>query len=277
MAEKMQKTLSKRDLRKAFMLVYSSECAYNYERMQALGNTNLMISVVDKLYDTHEEKVEALKKYMVFFNTDPSWMGTIVHGITVSMEEQIANGAPMSAEEVNAVRVGLMGPMAGIGDTISQAVIYPILASICCSLALAGNYAGPILFELIYKALMILCGYNMFMLGYKGGKSAVYSMLSSGLMDRVTEIASVVGLMVVGNLAFSKVAVSCPLVFHIQDTEFIMQDILNQLLPGLIPLGITMGTWYLLSKRKMKSTTVILIMFIVGILASVTGLLAQAA
>lgn len=272
----MEKKLSKKDLLKTFSLVYSTEAAYNFERMQALGNANMMITPIRALYDTHEEQVNALRKYMAFFNTDPSWMGTVVHGITVSMEEQIANGAEISDDEVNAVRVGLMGPMAGIGDTISQAVVYPILASICCSLALAGNFAGPILFEVIYKILMIACGYNMFMLGYRGGKTAVTSMLASGLMDKVTEIASVIGLMVVGNLAYSKVAVTTPVAFMVGDTSFVLQDVFNQLLPGMIPLAIVMGTWYLLSKKKMKSTTVIAIMFVVGIIASVLGILAQA-
>ena len=111
MAE-LKKQLDKKTLVKAWALTYSSEACYNYERLQALGNTNQMITVVRKLYDTEEEQVEALKKYMVFFNTEPSWMGTVIHGITISMEEQIANGAEITGEDVNALRTGLMGPMA---------------------------------------------------------------------------------------------------------------------------------------------------------------------
>ena len=97
-----KKELSKKDLVKAWALVYSSETCYNYERLQALGNTNMMMSVVKKLYDTKEEQVEALKTYMEFFNTEPSWIGTVIHGITVSMEEQKANGADISGEDINA-------------------------------------------------------------------------------------------------------------------------------------------------------------------------------
>ena len=68
MAE-LKKQLDKKTLVKAWALTYSSEACYNYERLQALGNANQMITVVRKLYDTEEEQVEALKKYMVFFNT----------------------------------------------------------------------------------------------------------------------------------------------------------------------------------------------------------------
>ena len=107
MAE-LKKQLDKKTLVKAWALTYSSETCYNYERLQALGNTNQMITVVRKLYDTEEEQVEALKKYMVFFNTEPSWMGTVIHGITISMEEQIANGAEITGEDVNALRLSLI-------------------------------------------------------------------------------------------------------------------------------------------------------------------------
>lgn len=276
MAE-LKKQLDKKTLVKAWALTYSSEACYNYERLQALGNTNQMITVVRKLYDTEEEQAEALKKYMVFFNTEPSWMGTVIHGITISMEEQIANGAEITGEDVNALRTGLMGPMAGIGDTISQAVCYPILAGICCSFALDGNYAGPIMFEILYKLLMILFGYNCFMLGYKQGRSAIVQLLQSGVIDRITEAFSIVGLIVVGNMAYSRVTVSCPLKFMSGNVEVVVQDMFDTLLPGVIPLLITMGVWWMIGKKKMNPTVVIGIIFVFGIVCSLLGILGQTA
>ena len=124
------------------------------------------------------------------------------------MEEQAANGADIDAEDINAVRTGLMGPMAGIGDTVSQGIAYPILAGIACSLALAGNIAGPIIFEIAYKILMLGMGYAMYMMGYKQGKSAILKILSAGTLNKITEIFSIVGLMVVGNMAATRVTVS---------------------------------------------------------------------
>jgi len=271
MAEKSTRTLSKGDLFKHFLLGYSSETCYNYERLQALGRANASIVLLNKLYDTKEEKAKAIEKYFVFFNTEPSFIGTVIHGIEASMEEQIANGAPIHADDFNSVRTGLMGPMAGIGDTISQGIVYPILAGIGCSLAVQGNFAGPIIFELAYKAIMIGLGWYMYGLGYNQGKNAILSMLRNKTLDRVTELFSIVGLMVVGSMAFSRVAVTSPLVWNFAQSSFKLQDAFDMLFPGVLPLLITMLVWWL--TKKFKPTTVIAIIFVVGIVLSLLGVI----
>lgn len=269
------KQLTKKELIKHFLLGYSSETCYNYERLQALGTANAMVPVVRKLYDTKEEQAKALKKYMVFFNTEPSWIGTVIHGVAASMEEECANGADIDAEDINAVRTGLMGPMAGIGDTVSQGIFYPILAGIACSLALAGNIAGPILFEVGYKVLMLGMGYAMYMMGYKQGKNAIVKILSAGTLNRITEAFSIVGLMVVGNMAATRVNIKTPIAFKVGEVAINMQNILNSLLPGVLPLIMTLLVWKLLSK-KVKPTYIIVIIFVVGVITSLIGLLAVA-
>ena len=265
----------KKDLVKHFLLGYSSETCYNYERLQALGTTNAMVPIVRRLYETKEQQAKALKKYMVFFNTEPSWIGTVIHGVAASMEEQSANGADIDAEDINADRTGLMGPMAGIGDTVSQGIAYPILAGIACSLALAGNVAGPILFEVAYKVLMIGMGYAMYMMGYKQGKSAIVKILSAGTLNRITEAFSIVGLMVVGNMAATRVNIKTPIAFKVGEVGINLQNILNSLLPGMLPLIATLLVWKLLSK-KVKPTYIIVIIFVVGVITSLIGLLAVA-
>lgn len=267
--------LDKKTLVKAWALTYSSETCYNYERLQALGNTNQMITVVRKLYKTKEKQVKALKKYMVFFNTEPSWIGPIIHGTTIAMEEQAANGENITDEDINSFRTGMMGPMAGIGDTVSQAVAYPILAGIACSLAIEGNVLGPIFFEVAFKILMILTGYNCFMLGYKGGKNAIMELLKNGTINKVTEAFGIIGLMVVGNMSYSRVNVMTPIAFKIGQVDFVLQDVFNMLLPGIIPLAITLFVWWLLKSKKMSATKVIFIIFILGIILSYTGILTQ--
>jgi PTS system mannose-specific IID component len=267
-----EKKLRHSDLVKEWLLGYSNECCYNYERLQAMGRANAMIPIVRRLYDTKEKQAEELKKYMVFFNTEPSFIGTVIHGIDASMEEQRANGADITAEDINAVRTGLMGPMAGIGDTVSQGIIYPILAGIACSLALAGNVAGPILFEVVYKVLMLTLGYTFFMMGYRQGKSAILSFLKAGTLNRITEIFSVIGLMVVGNMAASRVTIVCPLAFKIGQVALNIQNVLDSLMKGLLPLVITLAVWQMINK-KMKPTTVIIVLFAVGIVTSLLGIL----
>ncbi len=268
-----EKKLQKKDLVKHWLLGYSSETCYNYERLQALGTTNAMVPIIRRLYDKKEDQVKELKKYMVFFNTEPSWMGTVIHGVAASMEEQRANGADIDAEDINAVRTGLMGPLAGIGDTVSQGIAYPILAGICCSLALAGNIAGPLIFEVAYKVLMLTMGYTMYMLGYKQGKSAILKILGNGTLNKITEVFSIVGLMVVGNMAATRVTIETPIAFQVGEVSVNFQQILDSLLPGALPLLATMLVWWLLNK-KINPTYIIAIIFVVGFITSLIGILA---
>jgi PTS system mannose-specific IID component len=257
--------LKKSDLVKNWLLGYSSETCYNYERLQGLGNTNAFVPIIRALYPK-EKQAEELKKYLIFFNTEPSWMGTVVHGITAAMEEKRANGEEITADEIISVRSALMGPMAGIGDVVSQSICYPILAGVCIQLALAGNFAGPILFEVIYKVLMLTLGYNMYMMGYKKGKAAIIDLLQTGLLNRILEAVSIVGLMVVGSMTVGNVKLDLSFLDFTWTNELgavklnIQTGVFDSLLPGLLPLGTVLGVWGLLKKR-VKPMTVILFCF----------------
>jgi mannose PTS system EIID component len=272
-----EKSLRKSDLIKHWLLGYSSETCYNYERLQALGNANSIQPIIKRLYDK-EQYAEEISKYMVFFNTEPSFMGTVIHGITAAMEEKRANGENVSAEDINSVRLALMGPLAGIGDVVSQSIVYPVLAGICIQLALAGNFFGPILFEVGYKVIMLTLGYNMYMLGYRKGKTAILDFLRGGTLNRLIEVASIIGLMVVGNMAVSRVSVKVPVEWifsnELGQVKLNLQTgVLDALLPGILPLGITLGVWWLLKKR-VKPLTIVALIFVVGIVLSLLGVLA---
>ena len=259
--------LTKSDLVKNWLLGYSSETCYNYERLQALGNANAFIPIIKRLYK-EEQYAEEISKYFNFFNTEPSYMGTVIHGITAAMEEKRANDGDISADEIVAVRSALMGPLAGVGDVVSQSIVYPILAGVCIQLALAGNYAGPILFEVVYKIIMITLGYNMYMLGYKQGKSAIIGFLKTGMLNKILELVSIVGLMVVGSMAVGNVSYNLSSIgWVVENTQgsvpFNVQDMLNTLLPGIVPLALVLGVYGLL-KKKVKPNTIIALMFVLA-------------
>jgi len=260
--------LKKSDLVKNWFLGYSDETCYNYERLQGLGNTNAFIPIVTALYPK-EKQAEELKKYLVFFNTEPSWMGTIIQGITAAMEEKRANGDDITADEIMSVRSALMGPLAGIGDVVSQSICYPILAGVCIQLALSGNFAGPILFEVVYKVLMLTLGYNMYMLGYNKGKAAIVDLLKTGLINKILEAVSIVGLMVVGSMTAGNVKLDLSFVAfsftnELGKVDFNLQTgVFDALLPGLLPLLAVLGVWKLLQKR-VKPLTITLYIFILG-------------
>ena len=260
--------LSKKDLVKNWALGYSSECCYNYERLQGLGNTNSFMPIIKALYP-EEKQAEELKKYLVFFNTEPSWLGTCIHGITAAMEEKRANGEEVSAEEIQGLRSALMGPLAGMGDIVSQSIAYPILAGICIQFALDGNVLGPILFEVVYKVLMIGLGYNSYMLGYNKGKDAIVDLLRSGIFDRILEAVSIVGLMVVGYMTYSNVAIDLSFIkWEVENAQgsvgFNLQEkLFDSIFPGLLPL-ITVLLISSLLKKKVKPITIILFVFVIS-------------
>lgn len=165
-----------------------------------------------------------------------------------------------------------MGPAAGIGDTVGQGIVFPILASLGASMALDGNYLGPVLFTVLFELALYSVGYFLFMLGYKKGKSSVIQILKNGLIDKVTNAFSILGLMVVGAMAATRVAVKTPLVWDIGQTTINLQKVLNTLAPGLIPLGVTVLVWWLVSK-KVNPTWIIIGIFIIGIICSYLGIL----
>lgn len=270
-----EKKLSEKDLIKTWLYTTATESCYNYERLQALGIATLMLTPIKKLYETNEKRVEELKKYMVFYNSEVFTIGPVVNGISVSMEEARANGEPISAEDINAVRTGLMGPVAGIGDTVMQGILFPILAGIGCTLALSGNYAGPIFFTILFEILIFGCGYFMFMNGYKYGKSSLLTILKNGVIDKVTNAFSIVGLMVVGSMASSRVMIDTPFKISISDGAIAFQSIIDSLLPGFLPLLITLLIWKAVA-NKMNTTWLIVLIFVVGITASYLGILGYA-
>lgn len=271
----MERKLTKKELLKNWALTYSSETAYNYERMQALGQANAMVPVIRKLYpDDKQRQVEELKKYFVFYNTEPSFIGTMIPGLASAMEEQRANGATeITADTINGLRTGLMGPIAGIGDTVSQAIIYPLLAAISATLAIEGSFFGPIMFELVYKALLIGIGWNMYKVGYYKGKDFILSMMQQGTIKKVTEIFGMIGLMVVGGMTWLNVKVGVPIVIDIQGIELAVQsDVLDALAPGLVPLGITMLIYWIV-RKKINTNYIVLAIFIGGFLLAFLGIL----
>ncbi|MBX8938649.1 MULTISPECIES: PTS system mannose/fructose/sorbose family transporter subunit IID [Enterococcus] len=271
----MEAKLTRKELLKNWALTYSSETAYNYERLQALGQANAMVPVIRKLYpEDKERQVKELKKYFVFYNTEPSFIGTMIPGVAAAMEEQRANGAEdITDETINSLRTGLMGPIAGIGDTVSQGIVYPILAGIACSLAIDGSYVGPIFFEIAYKICLIGFGWNMYRLGYQKGKSFILTMLREGTIARLTEIFSMVGLMVVGCMTASRVNIEIPMILNIKGVKLgIQEQVIDALMPGLVPLGITMLVYWLV-RKKVNINLIILIIFVLGISLSYLGVL----
>lgn len=272
-AEPNKKLLKKSDVVKSFWLwMFFCVSNYNYERLMANGFSHALSPVLKRLYGNDKEAMkEALERHLIFFNTEPHF-GGIIGGITVAMEEQKALGKPISGQMINSLKTGLMGPLAGIGDTLWQGTLTPILLSFAISLAATGNLLGPILYVILMPLIMFTIAYQSWMKGYILGKDGVRKLLSGNMIKRVMTLAQTMGGIVLGGLTSTFVTLSSPVVLNVGDSTLNIQtDVLDKLLVGLLPLGITLLTLFLLN-RKMKSTKVLAILAIVATVGAIVGI-----
>lgn len=267
------KVLNKRDLMKVFWRSFTMEWTWNYERQANLGYGFAMVPILEKLYkDKPEEKAEALQRHLEFFNTTPH-VSTLILGISSAMEEQNSTQEDFDTSSINNVKVGLMGPLAGVGDSLLWGTLRIIATGIGTSLALQGNILGPILFLLIFNIPHIILRYICMMGGYKLGAGFLSKMQQGGLMDKVTYGASIVGLMSIGAMIATMVTVNIPLSYGEGDSAIVIGDILNGIIPGIIPLLFTGFIYWLVTKKKMKTTVALLLILVIGIIGSLTGIL----
>lgn len=268
------KQLSKKTLNKSWLrwVTFGQQC-YNFEIMQGLGFTNAMGPVIDELYpDDAEQRKEALERHLTYYNTENNW-GSAVAGIVASMEEEKANGANITDGAINSLKAALSGPLAGIGDTVTQSLVKTVLLGICCDLAINGNALGPILFFVLMSCYTLGLSRYVYFLGYKQGKSSVAKMLANGQLSKVTEAIGVLGIMVLGSIVASSIAVSTPLVISLGSTSVALQEVLNSILPKFLSLVAFLSCYWMVNKGY-KPVKIILILFVVGIVCGLLGILA---
>jgi PTS system mannose-specific IID component len=249
----VQSIVTKKDLLYAwFKWFIFSHCCINYERFESLGFTNAISHILAKLYPSKEDLSEALERHQEFFNTEP-YIGIVIMGISVAMEEQRAKDGSVSGEAITAVKTGLMGPLAGIGDTLNQAIIYPILLAFSVALVLENNLgvAGVVIYCVLVVAAMAAQSIYFVNYGYRLGKDAVSKILKGGLMDRIVHAAGIVGCGVLGALTATYVSLSTTLTYGSGEQAISLQaDFLDQLMPKMLPLAVTLVCFWLVKKGK---------------------------
>lgn len=263
--------ITNKDLRRVFWRSLSLQGSFNYERMQANGYAYAMIPILEKLYKKKEDMAKALKRHLEIFNTTPQ-VSTFIMGLSAAMEEQNSENEDFSEESINAVKTSLMGPLAGIGDSFFWGTFRVIAAGIGISLAVNGNILGPVLFYLLFNIPHFIVRYYGVFLGYKAGASYLTKMYESGLMEKITYGASVLGLMVVGGMTSSMVGFTTPLSFNMSGAEVKIQEIFDQILPGFLSLGITLFVLYLL-RKGVKTNYILLGIILLGLVGKAIGLL----
>ena len=192
--------------------------SWNYERMQNGGWCYSMIPAIKKLYTNKDDQIAALKRHMEFYNTHP-YVSSPVIGVTLALEEDRANGAPVDDTAIQGVKVGMMGPLAGVGDPVFWFTARPLLGALGASLAMGGSILGPILFFVVWNVMRLAFMWYTQEFGYQLGTSITKD-LSGGLMGKITEGASILGMFVIGGLVQRWVSISfAPTVSTVTQSE----------------------------------------------------------
>ncbi|EPX32294.1 PTS system mannose/fructose/sorbose family transporter subunit IID [Streptococcus agalactiae] len=297
--------LSKSDRQKVWWRSQFLQGSWNYERMQNMGWAYALIPALKKLYTTKEDRAAALERHMEFFNTHPYVAAPII-GVTLALEEEKASGTPVEDKAIQGVKIGMMGPLAGIGDPVFWFTVRPILGALGASLASAGNILGPIIFFVGWNLIRMSFLWYTQELGYKSGKEITKDM-SGGILQDITKGASILGMFILAVLVKRWVALNFTVDLpkktlsegayinfpkdHVSGQQ--LHDILGQvqsglsldkmqpqtlqgqldsLIPGLAGLLLTFFCMWLL-KKKVSPITIIIGLFIVGILARLAGVM----
>lgn len=267
-----ERKLTKQDLNRVAIRSLGMEWDWNYERQMNMAFCYSMLPVIKKLYPNKDDQVAAMQRHLEFFNTTPH-MSTLILGITAAMEEQNASDPDFETESINNVKVSLMGPLAGIGDSFIWGTLRIIATGVGVSLAAQGNILGPLLFLLLFNIPAQGLRFYLMHAGYKLGSGFLAKVQESGLMDILTYGASVLGLMVIGGMTAENVAITVPLVIGSGEAATTLGDICNTIMPGLLPLAFTLLMYWLVSKKNVKTTTLLVALVVIGLVGSFFGIL----
>ena len=271
-----KKLLTKSDINKVFWRSFTVNASFNYERQMSQGAQYALSPILQKLYPDKKELGEALQRHAEFFNTTPM-LCPFIFGITAAMEEENATQEDFAPNTINSVKAGLMGPLAGVGDPLVWGTLRPITAALGASLALSGNILGPLLFFFIFNAVRLAMKWYGLQLGFRKGVNIVSDM-GGNLLQKLTEGASILGLFVMGVLVTKWTTINVPLVVSQTPgadgatVTMTVQNILDQLCPGLLALGLTLLMVRLLNK-KVNPVWLIFALFGLGIIGNALGFL----
>lgn len=266
--------LTKKDIRRTFTRWWlTTELSNSYDRLQGLAFCNALSKSLKKLYANDEEEYKnALVRHMEFYNSE-GITGSLVHGIALSMEEQNANGVSVPGEVITGIKTGLMGPIAGIGDTLIHGTMKPIILALACTFALQGSLLGAFIPFLI-PIISYCIGQGFISFGYRLGKDAVMKLMKSGMINTIITGASILGLFMMGALSSSYVKVKTPLQFTIENANpIVLQDILDQILKGMLPLVFIFGIYWYFTHKGANYNKVIFSVLILSMIASFFGIL----
>ena len=287
------KKVSKNSLNSSFWRwFYGNLTCFSHEHMQTFGYMWSMLPIIQELYETKDEQAEKLQTYYPFFNTEPQ-IGSIVVGITAGLEEARANGAEeIDDEMINGIRAGLMGPLAGIGDSLIVGTYIPVLLGIALGLAEGGSIIGPLFYIVVWNVTSIFFQKWIYNKGYELGGSAV-EVIVGEQATALRESVIVMGQVIVGAMAGTWVSITTSVqlttsiqnktemviegskviekVTGTQEVPVLLQEKLDGAFPGVLTLLFVLGCWWLMAKKAISPIKIMLLMVVVAIVGVLVG------
>lgn len=251
--------LTKSDINKVYVRnLFGFQWGWNYEKMQGLGYSWVIMPALKRIYKNNPEGMKkALKMQLGYFNTTPA-MSHLIIGADMALEESLGE---KSEEAVSSLKTGLMGPFAGVGDTLFIAIYRAIVFSIASYIALDGNAIGLIV-PLLACLVVLFVRYKFTYIGYNESKKLAVGFANS--IAPITEGAAILGLTVVGGLIASVITYKLNLTFSLGEVSLDIQSMLDKIMPSLIPLIIVLFSYWLLGKKKFNSTHLIMVIIVIG-------------
>ena len=269
----MEKKLSKKALLKSFHnWYYGHLTCFSQEHMQTFGYLCAMLPLVENLYNNEDDKAKAMSTYTAFFNTEPQ-LGTVIVGMTAGLEEARANGADdVDDETINGLRAGLMGPVAGIGDSLVVGTVIPILLGIAMGMSGGGSPLGAIFYIIVWNLFAYFGMRFLYFKGYHLGAKAV-EFLIGAQGEAIRDSVGILGGIVIGAVSATWVNVSTSFSLYNDAGEpyLVLQDKLNDVFPGLLTAVFIIICWALMAKKRMSPIKVMLLLVVVAFLGVVVG------
>lgn len=267
-----EKKISKKTLNKSFNLwFWGALTCFSQEHMQTFGYLASMLPIIKELYPDRDEQQKNIHAYTAFFNTNPM-LGSVIIGTTASMEEARANGKGIDGETINDMRAGLMGPIAGIGDSLIDGTLIPILLGLALGMSQNGSPVGAIFYIVVWDLIAYFGQRFLYFRGYKLGDKAV-SILIGKQGKAIRHAISIIGGMVVGGVLASWVNVTTSL--ELKDATgkvFLnLQKQLDSIFPGLLTVVVTLLCWWLMAKKHVSAIWTMIILIGVALLGVLVG------
>lgn len=267
------KKLTKATLTKSFHhWYYGNLTCFSQEHMQTFGYLTSMLPVIEELYDKKEDQARSMQTYTAFFNTEPQ-LGALIVGITAGLEEARANGSEeVDDETINGLRSGLMGPVAGIGDSLVVGTLIPVILGIALGLSTGGSPIGAIFYIIVWNLLAYLGMKFAYFKGYELGDKAVEFLVGTQ-GQAIRKAVSIVGGMVVGGVAATWVSVKTS--FQLKSTSgkpfLVLQDKFDSVYPGMLTAVFIVFCWWLMAKKNISPIKVMLLLVVIAFIGVITG------